>query len=392
MSCPLTSPEEAAAMLRLENYNVDVVNGLLIARDIPYVSAEGAVERGVLAFPVEFSDGDLRAGSDHTAFFLGSAPYDAYGTPLDIVANPNVDFDIPSAGRAKLQLSRRKDFPSPSSSGYATAREKLEAYIAVVWTPAHLVNPHATARTGNVPSRAIPSGPFHYPDSASARVGIGHMNATYQDQRIGIIGLGGTGSYILDFIAKTHVPEIHLFDGDVFRSHNAFRAPGAASKDDVERGTSKAEYFANVYGVFRDGIVAHPQAVSPDDTDLLKSLSFVFLAVDNEGTRRGLASLLESLSIPYVDVGMGALIADQDGKARIVSQVRTTFWRPGMSSPTGDRQEAEDAYESNIQIAELNALNATLAVIRWKKHINYYQDLLDEAESIYSSNVQQLSK
>ena len=394
MSCPPTSPEEAAAKLRQENYNADVVNGLLIVREIPYVTTERAVARGVIAFAVEFSDGELKVSGDHTIYFLGSSPCDASGAPLDIVANPNVDFDIPDAGRAKLQLSRKKDFPSANPSGYASAQEKLEAYIAVICSPARIVDSHATPRTGNVPPRVVPSGPFRYPDSASARVGTGHMNVMYSDQRIGIIGLGGTGSYVLDFIVKTHVPEIHLFDGDAFRSHNAFRAPGAASKDDIEMGASKAEYFAEVYGVMREGIVAHPRAVTPDDADLLRGLSFVFLAVDDADTARMLSRLLESLTIPYVDVGMGALIAQQDGKPSIVTQIRTTYWRPEMPPPVGDGQGTvpEDAYASNIQIAELNALNATLAVIRWKKHIGYYQDLLDEAESIYSSNVQQLTK
>jgi hypothetical protein len=34
--------------------------------------------------------------------------------------------------------------------------------------------------------------------------------------KIAIIGLGGTGSYVLDLAAKTPVKEIHLFDGDKF--------------------------------------------------------------------------------------------------------------------------------------------------------------------------------
>jgi hypothetical protein len=35
----------------------------------------------------------------------------------------------------------------------------------------------------------------------------------------------------LDFVAKTPVEEIHLFDSDVFLQHNAFRAPGAINKE-----------------------------------------------------------------------------------------------------------------------------------------------------------------
>jgi hypothetical protein len=44
----------------------------------------------------------------------------------------------------------------------------------------------------------------------------------------------------------------------------------------------------------------------------------------------------------------------------------------------------EDDYSSNIQIADLNALNATLAVIRWKKHFGFYRDLDREHHSTYT--------
>ena len=40
-------------------------------------------------------------------------------------------------------------------------------------------------------------------------------------------------------------------------------------------------------------------------------------------------------------------------------------------------------YERNMQMAELNALNAALAVIRWKKVRGIYQDLVREGDSNY---------
>ena len=70
---------------------------------------------------------------------------------------------------------------------------------------------------------------FLYEDTASSRADIVTINSKLKSLRIGIVGLGGTGSYVLDFVAKTPVKEIHLFDGDTFDQHNAFRAPGAAS-------------------------------------------------------------------------------------------------------------------------------------------------------------------
>ena len=45
-----------------------------------------------------------------------------------------------------------------------------------------------------------------------------------------------------------------------------------------------------------------------------------------------------------------------------------------------------DLYSRNIQIADLNALNAVLAVIKWKKLKEFYLDLEGEHESIYQIN------
>ena len=76
-----------------------------------------------------------------------------------------------------------------------------------------------------------------------------------------IIGLGGTGSYILDFVAKTRPGEVHLFDGDCFLQHNAFRVPGAPSREDLERRENKAVYYATKYGAMRRYIIPHPYHV-----------------------------------------------------------------------------------------------------------------------------------
>ena len=46
----------------------------------------------------------------------------------------------------------------------------------------------------------------------------------------------------------------------------------------------------------------------------------------------------------------------------------------------------DDIYNENIQIAELNSLNACLAVIKWKKYIGFYQDKNHENFTYYSTN------
>ena len=46
-------------------------------------------------------------------------------------------------------------------------------------------------------------------------------------------------------------------------------------------------------------------------------------------------------------------------------------------------QDGQGEYERNIQMAELNALNAALAVIKWKKIRGIYQDICKEGDAGY---------
>jgi len=386
MSAPTLSLESTLLSLREAGYNVVVVDSLLIVLDVPYVSLTRAIEFGVLAFPVEVTDGVVYASGDHTAHFFGEQPCDEKGWPLDVVAGA-AGFHIPGVGLARLHLSRKKLSDAGTPIPYSTAAEKLETYLSVISTAAIRVDPCMTARSHRVPAEIAEQTPFLYPDSASTRVGVGHLNRVFEGQVIGIIGLGGTGSYILDQVVKTSVPTIHLFDGGRFRSHTAFRAPGAFAANEVEGTEYKVDHYERKYGVFRTGIEAHAHHVGRDHTEMLRSMSFVFLAVDSVLTRRELTDLLRELGIPYVDVGMGAEVVSQSSFS-LVASVRTTFWAsgPGDEPRSEELEVPGDDYSSNIQIAELNALNACYAVIRWKRHLGYYQDRVRERESIFNTN------
>lgn len=48
--------------------------------------------------------------------------------------------------------------------------------------------------------------------------------------------------------------------------------------------------------------------------------------------------------------------------------------------------EGQDMYSSNIQVADLNALNAVLAVIKWKKIRGFYRDLEKEYHCTYTTD------
>jgi len=217
---------------------------------------------------------------------------------------------------------------------------------------------------------------FRYLDTATSRSGTGALNDRFSTQRIGIVGLGGTGSYVLDLVAKTCVPEIHLFDGDLFSQHNAFRAPGAASIDELQAKPSKVEYLAALYGKMRRGIHVHDHAIDEGTVSKLHDLDFVFICMDSGNAKKVVVTSLLGADIPFVEVGMGIVRGDNFlmGLMRVTagtSAVKDTILEK-INFSEGDMHEND--YATNIQIAELNAMNAALAVIRWKKLYGFYRD------------------
>ena len=54
--------------------------------------------------------------------------------------------------------------------------------------------------------------------------------------------------------------------------------------------------------------------------------------------------------------------------------------------PDEYKWDIEDMYASDIQIAELNALAASLSIIRWKKMIGFYADITHEYFSVFGLN------
>jgi tRNA A37 threonylcarbamoyladenosine dehydratase len=132
----------------------------------------------------------------------------------------------------------------------------------------------------------------------------------------------------LDLVAKTHVAEIHLFDGDKFRQHNAFRSPGAASRADLEQGLSKVEYLLQRYAPMRRGIVSHDAYVTEDNVAALAEFDFVFVCVDSGSPRRIILESLSSTNVPFIDVGMDVQVVD--GAGLLWGTCRVTTSTPAM--------------------------------------------------------------
>jgi len=196
-----------------------------------------------------------------------------------------------------------------------------------------------------------------------------------------------TGSYVLDFVAKTPVREIHLYDADWYVQHNAFRSPGAPTVEELRARQRKVDYFHGRYSPMHRCIVPHPVHVDESNVEELRDCDFVFVCMDGNPGKETVIRKLEEFGVPFIDTGMG--IEDSDDGLRGILRVTTST--PAMREYVWDKKripmvsaEADDLYASNIQVADLNALNATLAVIKWKKLFGFYADLEQEHFSTYT--------
>jgi len=231
---------------------------------------------------------------------------------------------------------------------------------------------------------------FKYPDTNSSRGKIEFLNRKFEGQKIAIIGLGGTGSYILDLVAKTDVSEIHLFDYDIFQLHNAFRSPGAPDGELLDKGIKKVDYFHEIYSRMHNYIVPHDTKITSDNLHVLSGFSFVFISVDKNEARHTIAHGLVGMAIPFADTGLGLKMVNDAliGTIRVTTASKEK--NDHLVSRFGSDEFEENEYSTNVQIAELNCYAAVLAVLKWKKLLGFYQDFKSEYNTLYFINTNKL--
>ena len=381
MRPPLINRSPDLSRLAEEGYEVAVQSGHLVIHNVPYVSTQREVRRGNLVATLTLA-GDVTAKpSTHVAMLAGDYPCDEHGRPLEKIRHSSLRMDLGDGLVVDHSFSSK-----PSPEGYPDYYEMMATYVAILSAPAQAIDPTVTAQTCAVIDMPETDGIFRYFDANTSRAGLGALVKRFDGHKLAIIGLGGTGSYILDLVAKTPVSEIHLFDGDELLTHNAFRAPGAASLDELRERPRKADHWAKIYGKMHRGVVPHPEKLDVLNVAMLAAMDFVFIAIDDGAAKRLIVEKLEELDRPFIDVGIGVqVVGDQ-----LLGLVRVTASKPGRRCHVHEAQrisfaagDNDAAYAKNIQIADLNALNACLAVIKWKKLIGFYVDLEKELFSTY---------
>lgn len=356
--------------LRDEGYAVEVTGGFLFVHDIPYLNAQRELLWGSLVAPLTPSGGRAARPNTHVIYFVGEQPYNEEGKLITAIQHSAPGIKLPGGRMASRAFSNKP------KDGYANEYEKFTSYIRAISHPAMEVDTEATPLTCRLIPEKAEASIFQYTDMNSSRNGTLSLANKFEGQRIGIIGAGGTGAYIFDLIAKVPVAAIHLYDDDTFNAHNAFRSPGAATLEEVNAGMAKVEYLAGKYQAMHKGIVPHVQRINASNLDLLEELDFVFIAIDSGEHKQVIFEYLKERLVSFIDVGLGVLWSADHGLLQ--GAIRTTFGGPESYGHLDQvisyaADDEEDLYASNIQVAELNSLNAIIAVLKWKQHLGFYQ-------------------
>jgi len=356
--------------LREDGYDIDVRSAYLILRDVPYVNGRREVRKGILVSTLCLA-GDITQRPDtHVAYFAGEHPCRADGTQMTELVIGSAITKLGEGLVVDHTFSQK-----PKRGHYVDYFEKMTTYAAILVGHARAIDSTATAQTFRVDEPEEEDSPFNYLDTASSRAEINTVTRKLKLDDVAIIGLGGTGAYVLDNATKTPVRRIHIFDGDKLSTHNAFRSPGAPSLEELRQQLFKTSYFKQRYEKMHRGIVEHAYYINESNVAELRGMAFVFLCVDRAPDKQAIIARLLEWGIPFVDVGMGIYVRD----GMLGGSLRVTLATPVMNSHLPRRisvgAAGDNEYDTNIQIADLNMLNAALAVIKWKKHFGFYGDL-----------------
>ena len=247
---------------------------------------------------------------------------------------------------------------------------------------------------------------FHIPNTFEARAAIAPVQDRIRGQRVAIIGLGGTGAYLLDLIAKTPVSEIHLLDSDWVDWHTLMRAPGAPTATEIERISAgslrKVDYYHSKYASLRDGI--HPHTFRVENPArfakfvLDHPIDFAFVCIDQltdgDSSRQDVVyTALSEAGVPFVDSGVSITIED----CAVTGAVTTSYYEAGSDVWKGAIPNARvigniPGYR-NVQLPEVNAAAATFAVMEWRRRTGQYVSkspsfyckfLLEKARIVYA--------
>ena len=201
-----------------------------------------------------------------------------------------------------------------------------------------------------------------------------------QTSKVAVVGLGGIGSLVAEYLARLGVGNLVFVDSDEIESSNLSRVVGA-TRVDVESGQLKTQIA--VRHAREMAVHAKLQAITGDVShqsiaQVLRDCDFIFLSADSMRARLVINALAHQYLIPVIQMGAKIRRGNYGNLEDAMCAVRHIrpglgcLWCNGLIDPTqlaieakSDSERKEQAYgvwEPNPSVITLNAVAAAQAV------------------------------
>ena len=185
-------------------------------------------------------------------------------------------------------------------------------------------------------------------------------------ERVAVIGLGGVGAWIADFVVKADPAEVHGWDYDCIEPKNILRMPGGLDPN-VWIGRQKADWFQERYSLIHTSVHGYNVKVLPENVQhVIEKATFAFVAVDDADHRMMVCDALANVQLPFVVAGLSAV--HKDKRVRVSMRIVTAHagvpsWRQAIPQVG---QAGQDDYGS-LDLPDVYSMAAGWAVQSWRK-------------------------
>lgn len=204
--------------------------------------------------------------------------------------------------------------------------------------------------------------------------------AVLKHSKVAVIGLGGIGSLVAEFLARLGIGELVLVDPDVIEDTNLSRVVGAADTDLAGPALKTGIAVRHVHESRPDiGVEAIADDLAKHAVSMrLRDCDYIFLAADSMRARLVFNALVHQYGIPGVQLGAkvrpgkDGLLAEAMAAVRHVRPGTGCLWCNQLIDPTQlaleaktDQERRDQAYgtsEPNPSVITLNAVSAAHAV------------------------------
>lgn len=128
--------------------------------------------------------------------------------------------------------------------------------------------------------------------------------------RVGIVGLGGTGSIVAQQLAHLGIEDLLLLDPDQVETTNLNRLVGARTADVGQPKVGVAQKLIEQINPQARVILGEESALLAPVAARLLDVDFVFGCTDSQGSRSVLNQLAYQFLLPMIDMGVSIVAAD----------------------------------------------------------------------------------